>query len=126
MSSHTISLPPQGQYLRRGPVPARYPNPDIFPRGSGLNEDNLGPISVPGKVTFMAMLFLAAGVAGDIWKEKSTGTMRRVVVTPSTIAGFWGGRILAMGAVFAAVGMVALLAAAFAAAYLISHTFRFQ
>jgi ABC-type multidrug transport system permease subunit len=61
-------------------------------------------------MTFMAILFLAAGVAGDIWKEKAAGTMRRVVVTPSSLAGFWGGRILAMMAVFAAVGIVALLA----------------
>jgi ABC-2 type transport system permease protein len=64
---------------------------------------------VPG-MTFMAVLFMAAGVAGDIWKEKIAGTMRHVVTTPSPLSGFWGGRVLALGTVFAALGIVALIA----------------
>jgi signal peptidase I len=43
------AMPPNGQYLRPMPLPAYYSNPDIFPRGSGYNEDNFGPISVPRK-----------------------------------------------------------------------------
>jgi signal peptidase I len=42
-------MPPNGQYLRPKPLPAHYRNPEIFPRGSGFNEDNFGPIVVPGK-----------------------------------------------------------------------------
>lgn len=41
--------PPQGKYLRTEPMPARYPNPDIFPRASAFNEDNYGPLVVPRK-----------------------------------------------------------------------------
>jgi ABC-type uncharacterized transport system permease subunit len=76
----------------------------------GRRKTNIG-VSMYRCMTFMAVLFLAAGVAGDIWKEKIAGTVRRVVVTPSLLAGFWGGRILAMGAVFAVVGVIALIAA---------------
>lgn len=43
------ALPPNGHYMRPRPLPSYYPNPDIFPRGSGFNEDNFGPIEVPRK-----------------------------------------------------------------------------
>jgi signal peptidase I len=43
------AMPPNGQYLRPRPLPAYYPNPDIFPHGSSFNEDNFGPIAVPRK-----------------------------------------------------------------------------
>ena len=43
------TLPPLGKYLRPGPIPSGYPNPDIFPRESAFNEDNYGPIVVPAK-----------------------------------------------------------------------------
>jgi signal peptidase I len=41
--------PEHGKYLRPAPLPADYWNPNIFPRGSGFNEDNYGPIVVPKK-----------------------------------------------------------------------------
>jgi signal peptidase I len=43
------ALPPLGKYLRMEPIPAGFPNPDIFPRQSIFNEDNYGPIVVPAK-----------------------------------------------------------------------------
>jgi signal peptidase I len=43
------ALPLHGKHLRPQPIPAGYPNPDIFPRASDFNEDNYGPIAVPGK-----------------------------------------------------------------------------
>jgi signal peptidase I len=41
--------PPHLKFLRNWTEPAGYPNPDIFPKGSGFNEDNYGPFVVPRK-----------------------------------------------------------------------------
>ena len=75
----------------------------------GRNRINIGQAMFPS-MTFMALLFLAAGLAGDLWKEKVAGTLRHVVVTPGSMAGFLGGKLLALWAVFAVVGIVSLLA----------------
>jgi ABC-2 type transport system permease protein len=75
----------------------------------GLRRINMGAVLFPS-MTFMAVLFLAAGLAGDIWKEKMAGTLRHVAVTPASVAGFLGGKVLALWAVFGVVGIVALLA----------------
>jgi signal peptidase I len=48
-------LPLHGKYLRPQPMPAGYPNPDIFPRTSYFNEDNYGPITVPGKGSVLSL-----------------------------------------------------------------------
>ena len=40
-------IPPNIQYRKNFITPAGIPNPRIFPRGSGWNEDNYGPIVIP-------------------------------------------------------------------------------
>ena len=64
-------------------------------------------------MTFLAILFLAFGMANDIWNEKIGGTLRHVAVTPSSLAGFFGGKIIALWLVFAALGIIALLSGKF-------------
>ena len=49
VNGQAIALPSNGRYIRPKPLPADYPNPDIFPRESEFNEDNFGPIRVPRK-----------------------------------------------------------------------------
>jgi hypothetical protein len=61
-------------------------------------------------MTFMSVLFMAGGIAGDIWKEKISGTIRHVITTSSPLSGFWGGKVLALATVFASLGIVALIA----------------
>lgn len=39
--------PPKIQYLKSYATPANVPNNRIFPRGSGWNEDNYGPLIIP-------------------------------------------------------------------------------
>ena len=73
------------------------------------SRTNMSAIMFPSMI-FMAVLFLAAGLAGDIWKEKIAGTLRHIAVTPGSMTGFLGGRMLALWAVFAVVGSVSLLA----------------
>jgi signal peptidase I len=49
------TVPLHGKYLRPEPIPAGYPNPDIFPRESAFNEDNYGPIVVPVKGSTLSL-----------------------------------------------------------------------
>jgi signal peptidase I len=49
------TLPLHGKYLRAEPVPDGYSNPNIFPRKSNFNEDNLGPVVVPGKGSILSL-----------------------------------------------------------------------
>jgi ABC-type multidrug transport system permease subunit len=44
---------------------------------------------------FMALLFMAQGLSEDIWRERSQGTLRRVIVTPQRVATFLAGKLLA-------------------------------
>ena len=60
-------------------------------------------------MTFMAVLFLAVGLANEIWKERMNGTLRHVAMTPGSIAGFLGGKFLTLFTIFAMVGVVALV-----------------
>ncbi len=64
-------------------------------------------------MTFLALMFVAFGMANDIWKEKMNGTLRHVAVTRGSLAGFLGGKILALWTVFALVGVIALLSGKF-------------
>jgi signal peptidase I len=44
-----FSNPPDSKFIARGMQPAGAPNYNIFPKGSGWNEDNYGPLVVPRK-----------------------------------------------------------------------------
>lgn len=59
----------------------------------------------------MAVLFLAYGYAGDLWREKLAGTLRRTVATPVPISHWLGGKLLALGVLFGCLGLAALAVA---------------
>ncbi len=42
-------IPPHIQYLKPYPIPPGVPRPYIFPKNSGWNEDNYGPLVIPKK-----------------------------------------------------------------------------
>jgi signal peptidase I len=44
-----IWIPPYVQYKKQMPIPAGFSMPYIFPRNSGWNEDNYGPLVIPKK-----------------------------------------------------------------------------
>ncbi|MCL6543681.1 MAG: ABC transporter permease [Bryobacteraceae bacterium] len=74
-----------------------------------------GPVPVtslmfPSMVS-MAVLFLAYGYAGDIWREKLGGTLLRTAVTPVSMSQWLGGKLLALGVLFGSVGLAALVVA---------------
>jgi len=63
---------------------------------------------MPG-IVLMALLFSAQGLSGDYWKERETGTLRRLVSTPGLLSRFVYGKALAATVVIAALGGVTLV-----------------
>lgn len=66
---------------------------------------NMAAAMAPG-VVFMALLFLAFGLSGDLWAEKSSGTLQRLAAAPAPLELFLAAKTLAavllMGCVSAA------------------------
>jgi ABC-type Na+ efflux pump permease subunit len=60
---------------------------------------------------YMAVMFLASGYSGDIWKEKMQGTLRRLVATPGTVRHFLAGKLIAVCVVLVFLALVALATA---------------
>lgn len=68
----------------------------------------LALLFMPG-VILMAVMFSANGLAGDFWRERELGTLRRLVSAPSLVGGFLAGKALAAAAVIAVVAGVTLV-----------------
>ena len=75
-------------------------------------QRGFGDLFLP-TLLFMGILFAAQGVSDDFWKERRLGTLRRSAITPRRLAVLVGGKMLAGGALIAAVGTAALLAGRF-------------
>lgn len=96
----------------------RYVDPPLINVATQVVEPNPGrrfsmSAAMFPSIMYMAVLFLAFGFGGDIWKEKLGGTLRRLAVTPGSVTGFLGGKVLALGVVYAFLGVAAVLAGAF-------------
>jgi hypothetical protein len=59
---------------------------------------------------FMGLLFIASNLAADIWKERVSGTLRRLASTPVTMAAFLASRVVFMALVYCAVAIAGLVA----------------
>jgi ABC-type multidrug transport system permease subunit len=60
---------------------------------------------------FMAIWMIASAQAGDIWKERALGALRRVAVAPVRLSAFLGGRLVFVALVFGAVALAGLAVA---------------
>ena len=58
----------------------------------------------------MTVLFMAGGLAEDVWREKDQGTLRRALSAPHSVLPFFLGKLLASFVLFAGVGLFALAA----------------
>jgi len=65
---------------------------------------------VPG-LLFMSLLFMAQGIAEDLWEERESRTLRRAIVAPASPGALLGGKLLAGAGVMALVSAVALAVA---------------
>lgn len=72
-------------------------------------KPNLGVLFLPG-IVLMALMFAAQGLSADYWKERDTGTLRRLVSTSGLLSRFILGKALAAAAVMVIIGGGPLLA----------------
>ena len=77
---------------------------------AAAQDSNFALLFLPGMV-FMAVLFIAQGMADDVWDEKALGTLGRAVSLPHDLRLFLGGKLLAASLVMAAVALVAVVVA---------------
>ncbi len=71
----------------------------------------LGQLFLPGML-FMSLLFIAGGMAGDIWEEQQMGTLRRALTTPQSALRLLAGKLTAGAIVMSVIGLAALAAGA--------------
>jgi ABC-type multidrug transport system permease subunit len=75
---------------------------------SSGSQLNFGAAFFPG-VLFMALMFMASGMASDVWVEKERGTLRRIVSSPQRLSDFLAGKVLSATLWMMVVSLVALL-----------------
>ena len=68
----------------------------------------LALLFMPG-IILMAVVFSANGLAGDFWREREQGTLRRLVFTPARMGEFLVGKALAAAVIIGFVGGVTLV-----------------
>ncbi|HLG96768.1 MAG TPA: ABC transporter permease [Bryobacteraceae bacterium] len=67
-------------------------------------------ILLPGAL-FMSVFFIAGALAADMWRERTSGALRRIASTPVHFGAFVAGKLLASAVIFAVVGAFGLMAA---------------
>jgi ABC-type Na+ efflux pump permease subunit len=111
---------------RIGANASRFVDPALIKVDTQVVEPNPGRrLSMPALMfpcmVYMAAMFLGFGFAADIWKEKMQGTLRRLAVTPASIAALLGGKVAAVSALYIALGGVALLTGRFLVGVEVHH-----
>lgn len=98
------------QYLFPPVLDLHTPMPEVDQR----EQSNLSHIPftfyfLPGML-LMGLLFAAQGLSDDVWKERESGTLRRIVSTPLGISRFLVGKVAACTVVLAGLASIVLLA----------------
>jgi ABC-type Na+ efflux pump permease subunit len=75
----------------------------------GRDERGFAELFFPSML-FLALLFMARGLSGDVWTERSQGTLRRLTATPRRAVTALGGKLVAAGVLMAAVAAAGLVA----------------
>jgi ABC-type multidrug transport system permease subunit len=71
---------------------------------------SLGAVLYPTFI-FMAVLFTSSALAGDIWKERNAGALRRLCTTRTPLPAYLAGKLLFVVLIFAAVGLMGVAVA---------------
>ena len=72
--------------------------------------DGFAAIILPGAL-FMGIFFIAGALAADVWRERTSGALRRIATTPARFGAFLAGKLLAAALLFAGIGALALFLA---------------
>jgi len=70
-------------------------------------QPDIALLFLPG-IVLMALLFAAQGMSADYWKERETGTLRRLVSTPGLLSRFVVGKAMAAGVIIVVLGGITL------------------
>ena len=81
------------------------PQPSASPGGAASFAISF----LPG-IVLMALLFAAQGLSNDIWHERETGVLRRMITTPLDLTSIVLGKVLAAMVVLAAISGIILAA----------------
>lgn len=73
---------------------------------------NFATLMLPGML-YMAVFFVAGGLASDVWRERTSGALRRVLTTPVALGAFLAGKLIATMLVLALVGAFGITLAHF-------------
>ena len=99
-------------YAVLGPRPSA--TPPVIKLGTRViaqkNEQPAGfaAMLLPGTL-FLAVFFVAGALAADVWRERTSGALRRIATTPASFGWFLGGKLLASALVLGTVGFFGLL-----------------
>lgn len=72
--------------------------------------DGFAAIILPGSL-FMGIFFIAGALAADVWRERTSGALRRIATTPAQFGAFMAGKLLAAAILFGGIGALALVVA---------------
>ena len=67
-------------------------------------------ILLPGAM-FMGIFFIAGALAADVWRERTSGALRRIATTPARFGAFLAGKLLAAALIFGLTGAFGLAVA---------------
>ncbi len=67
----------------------------------------LGTLFLP-TMLYMSIWMIAGVQAGDIWKERMSGALRRVAVAPAGLGAFLAGRVIFIAMIFGAISLAGL------------------
>ncbi|HLK19851.1 MAG TPA: ABC transporter permease [Bryobacteraceae bacterium] len=104
----------------------RYLSPPVIQLGANVIErktdkpGGFAALMLPGML-YMAVFFIAGGLATDVWRERTSGALRRVSTTPASFRAFLAGKLLAVLLVLALVGLFGLAVAHYLADLQISN-----
>ncbi|MCZ6765947.1 MAG: ABC transporter permease [bacterium] len=82
--------------------------PVVEPEDDDDDDINISLLFLPS-ILFMSLLFMAQGIALDLWTEKDQMTLRRVVTTPQNTVRFLSGKLLGGAGVMAMVCSITLI-----------------
>ena len=94
---------------------SRYLNPPLIELETAVVREKRETVSFASaflpSMIFMGLLLVSSSMALDIWKERMSGALRRVAVSPMPLAWFLAGRVVFVAMVFALMAAVGLAAA---------------
>lgn len=100
-------------YMQRGAIspmealaggPSRTTSVDFHTQAAPRQSHNVAALFLP-PMMFMGLLFVAQAYALDLRYEQAWGTLRRLATTPASKLGFLGGRVIALAAMMALIGL---------------------